>query len=57
MDLLRGSGGGSQGNMRSQELDNMNRQAQANNRLVTGQLKGQLDLAQKNVRSITKELR
>jgi hypothetical protein len=49
MDLLRGSGGGSQGNMRSQELDNMNRQAQANNRLVTGQLKGQLELAQKNV--------
>lgn len=49
MDLLRGSGGGSQGNMRSQELDNMNRQAQANNRLVTEQLKGQLELAQKNV--------
>ena len=49
MDLLRGSSGGSQGNMRSQEMDNMNRQAQANNRMVTGQLKGQLDLAQKNV--------
>tara|TARA_R110000744_G_scaffold355239_1_gene461747 strand:+ start:111 stop:1070 length:960 start_codon:yes stop_codon:yes gene_type:complete len=49
MDLLRGNGGGSLGNMRSQEMDNMNRQAQANNRMVTGQLKGQLDLAQKNV--------
>ena len=49
MDLLRGSSGGSQGNMRSQEMDNMNRQAQANNRMVTGQLKGQLELAQKNV--------
>ena len=49
MDLLRGSGAASQGNMRSEQMENLNRQARLQNMAVTRNLRDKLDQAQGGV--------
>ena len=49
MDLLRGSGAASQGNMRSEQMENLNRQARERNMAETKNLRDKLDQAQGGV--------
>ena len=49
MDLLRGSGGASQGNMRSEQMENQTTQARQRNMAETRRLRDKLDQAQGGV--------
>ena len=49
MDLLRGSGAASQGNMRSEQMETLNRQARERNMAETKNLRDKLDQAQGGV--------